>query len=236
MMSKDYAKSQWKEFRDSVIELDGYKCTSCGRNQSEVVLQVHHLKYIKGRMPWEYGTKECRTLCKGCHASMHGILFPQIGWEYIGYEDLGDLIGTCEKCSSSMRHAFYIYHENWGAIQVGTYCCDKLTDTDIASNLIESETSYQGRRKRFITTKKWKQDNGILKTRLGLFDIDIKSKNYGYYLKIHNLESKKKYESLIEAKSRAFDVIESGEFVEYLKTHKIDFDENRNKTKKKKKE
>ncbi len=37
-----YHKTEWKKFRDEVIELDGYKCKDCGRTSKEVVLQVHH--------------------------------------------------------------------------------------------------------------------------------------------------------------------------------------------------
>lgn len=46
---KDYNKSEWKEFSASVIELDGYKCTNCGRTNKEAILQVYHKKYIDGR-------------------------------------------------------------------------------------------------------------------------------------------------------------------------------------------
>lgn len=105
---------QWTEFRRSVIELDGGKCTMCGRLEDEVTLQVHHKRYITGRKPWEYGTKDCVTLCKGCHATEHGIIMPQHGWEYGGEEDLGDLSGICEKCGTSIRYVFIVYHEKWG--------------------------------------------------------------------------------------------------------------------------
>jgi 5-methylcytosine-specific restriction endonuclease McrA len=72
-----YNDSKWKIFRDSVIELDGYKCSYCGRGSNETILQVHHKKYISGCKPWEYATEDCETVCKGCHASIHGIIQPQ---------------------------------------------------------------------------------------------------------------------------------------------------------------
>ena len=78
-----YKKIEWKEFRQNVIESDDFKCTSCNRTAKEVVLQVHHKFYIKGKLPWEYGTENCITLCKGCHASEHGIIKPKIGWDYV---------------------------------------------------------------------------------------------------------------------------------------------------------
>lgn len=50
-----YNHTNWKEFGNNIIELDGNKCTICNRNSNEVVLQVHHKRYILGLKPWEYG-------------------------------------------------------------------------------------------------------------------------------------------------------------------------------------
>lgn len=227
-----YRNSLWIDFRESVIELDGNKCSVCGRSRGEVILQVHHLKYVAGRKPWEYATHECRTLCKSCHASEHGIIMPKFGWEYIGDEDLGDLIGTCDNCGSSLRYLFYIFHENWGTIGVGTHCCDTLTDSNIASNLVESQKRYDERKKRFLLSKRWKETDGILKIKQGNFNVEIKEINSNHYLKINDLKSNKAYKSIEEAQIKVFDVIESGELVNYLKKHNISIE----KPKKKKKE
>ncbi len=35
------------------------------------VLQIHHKKYIEGRMSWEYEDDDLVTLCKQCHTSLH---------------------------------------------------------------------------------------------------------------------------------------------------------------------
>jgi len=168
-----YKNTEWKKFREEVIELDGYKCKDCGRSSSEVVLQVHHKKYVNGRLPWQYPLKDCETLCKGCHASRHGITKPQIGWEFICEEDLGDLTGTCENCGALIRHSFLIEHENWGTIEVGTFCCDKLTDSKIASNLLESQTSYKSRKQRFIKSNRWKVVNNTYQIKQSSFEISI---------------------------------------------------------------
>ena len=167
---QQYKNSLWEEFRESVLDSDNYKCVTCGRGASEVILQVHHKRYIHGRKPWEYETKECITLCKGCHAREHGIIQPKVGWEYIGDEDLEDLIGKCENCGSNIRYVFYVYHKDWGTIGVGTNCCDMLTDSVIASNQIESSKRYEGRKKRFIDSKRWKFLNGIYKIKHGNFN------------------------------------------------------------------
>lgn len=207
----------WIDFRESVIELDGNKCSVCGRSRDEVVLQVHHLKYVAGQKPWEYATNECRTLCKSCHASEHGIIMPKYGWQYIGDEDLGDLIGTCDNCGNSLRYLFYIFHENWGTIGVGTHCCDTLTDSNIATNLFESQKRYDERKKRFLISKRWKEVDGILKIKQSNFNIQIRNVNSNFHITINDLKSKRAYESIEKAKIKVFDVIETGELVNYLK-------------------
>jgi hypothetical protein len=222
-----YNKSEWKKFRDELIELDGYKCKEFGRSSTEVILQVHHKNYIKGRLPWEYPLQECETLCKGCHSSKHGITKPQIGWEFVGEEDLGDLNGTCENCGASIRHSFLIQHENWGAMEVGTFCCDKLTDTNIASNLLESQTSFKSRKQRFLSSKRWNFDNAKHSISQGSFKIEIVARDNFHFITIHGQESKKKYDSVESAKEKVFDVIESGEFLVYLDKHKIPFSEKK---------
>lgn len=232
-----YNKSEWKKFRDDLIELDGYKCKECGRNNKEVVLQVHHKNYIKGRLPWEYPLNECETLCRGCHSSRHGITKPQIGWEFIGQEDLGDLNGTCENCGATIRHSFLVQHENWGAMEVGTFCCDKLTDSNLASNMLESQTSFKSRKRTFINSKRWKSDENKHLISQGSFKVEITPKDNFFIITIHQQTSKKKYESLEAAKAKVFDVIESGELYVYLDKHKIPFTEKKkkkNKTEKQK--
>lgn len=213
-----YNRKEWKEFRDNVIELDDFKCTSCGKGQNEVILQVHHKIYISGKFPWEYGTENCETLCKGCHAVEHGIIQPKIGWEYIGEEDLGDLIGECENsgCGSSIRYAYLISHPKWGFLEVGTVCCDNLTETDIASNNRENLSRYRNRKARFLKSKRWIEEDKISKIKQSLFEIKIEDKGDTFCLTIHNLESTKKYLTLEDAKSAAFDVIENGKLYEHL--------------------
>lgn len=218
-----YAKRQWQEFRDNVIESDGNRCTVCGRHGSEVVLQVHHKQYIRGRKPWEYGTKDCVTMCKGCHAAEHGHIMPQHGWEYSGQEDLGDLIGTCECCGNSIRHVFYVFHEKWGTAEVGTYCCDNLTDTEIASNLIESKNRQKGRLKRFLDSPRWVQEGNIYKIIQTNFEVEIEDLGDNFSLTIHNQKSKRIYLTLDAAQKAAFDAIDSGKLHDYLLNKKIPF-------------
>lgn len=216
-----YRKNQWKEFRKSIIELDGYKCRQCGRREPDVILQVHHLKYIHGRKPWEYAFEECKTLCSGCHAQEHGIKKPQFGWEYVGQDDLGDLIGTCENCKTAIRHVFYIQHPNWPTLEVGTYCCDKLTDSKIASNLMDSLRSYEDRKERFINSKRWKLLEGIFKIKQSAIPIEIEQRHNLFFIKVVELPGRFSYNSLVDAKERVFEIFDSGEIFEVLKSRNI---------------
>jgi hypothetical protein len=224
-----YTKNEWKEYSKGIIESDGSRCAICGRSNDEVILQVHHKKYIKNKLPWEYASKDCITICKGCHAAEHGIIKPKFGWEYIGDEDLEDLIGTCDHCGTSLRYVFYIFHRDWGTIKVGTLCCDNLTDTQIASNKRETLHRYKDRQARFLKSKRWKTESKTSKIRQNLFDVEITEENNSFSLTIHNIKGKN-YNSLDEAKEAAFDVIESGKLIEYLDKYKIEY---RKKTKKK---
>jgi hypothetical protein len=230
-----YRKSQWKIFRQGVIELDDYKCRQCGRGQDEVTLQVHHKEYKSGLKAWEYPTADCLTLCKGCHAQIHGIIQPSFGWEYIGDEDLGDLIGTCENrsCGSNMRYSYTVFHPQWGTLEVGTVCCDHLTDSKIASNLKESQLKFEGRRQRFLNSKRWTTDRHVHKLKQGLFDIEVFEVENQFSLRINGDRSKIRHESSAAAKERVFEVIESGELIKYFKDKNFDFgkQEKRRKTK-----
>lgn len=63
----------------------------------------------------------------------------------------------------------------------------------------------------------------MLEIRQGTFDIQVRQKEDFYYLTIHQLASKKAYETLDGAKGAAFRAIESGELVAYLIGRKICF-------------
>lgn len=56
---------RWKEKRQEVIERDDYKCQRCHRD--DLIFNVHHLQYRKGREPWEYRNDDLLTLCCDCH-------------------------------------------------------------------------------------------------------------------------------------------------------------------------
>ena len=109
--AKQYRKPSWKERCRQIIELDGGTCQVCGRKEPDVVLQVHHKKYIQGKKPWEYNQQDLITLCKGCHAREHNILsdaIPQSGWKYEGVDDLASYIIHEEVFDKSMNTIYSI--------------------------------------------------------------------------------------------------------------------------------
>ena len=56
---------RWQKCRLKILERDNFTCQKCGDN--ETTLNIHHLKYKTGKMPWDYSDKTLITLCKHCH-------------------------------------------------------------------------------------------------------------------------------------------------------------------------
>ena len=42
------------------MQRDDFKCRECGTTND---LNVHHIRYIEGRLPWEYDNGDLVTLC-----------------------------------------------------------------------------------------------------------------------------------------------------------------------------
>jgi hypothetical protein len=59
----------WQRKRLEVLGAADFKCAACGCGDK--TLHVHHKRYVKGRMAWEYEADELRALCKDCHAKGH---------------------------------------------------------------------------------------------------------------------------------------------------------------------
>jgi len=213
----EYQGDKWIGFRNAIIESDGGICTKCKRGKHDrVVLQVHHTKYIKGLKPWEYAPEDCETVCKGCHAEIHGKIIPKTGWEYISEEDLGDLVGECDYCGTELRYLFTIYHENWGCMEVGTVCCDILTESESASAYTRAQKRRENRTKRFVESTRWKNENGIFKIKQMGFRVEIIPYENGYSIVINDTNGKTKYKNIIEAKLKVFSFIESGAANKYF--------------------
>lgn len=213
-MGNLYADKKWAAFRERVIVLDNGECVACGRSRSDgVVLQVHHTLYVKGRKPWEYDPSDCETLCRGCHAREHGEIRPDTGWEYVGEDDLGDLIGRCELCSTAIRYVHYVQHEHWEQMGVGTDCCGTLTGTREAAEA----RRRMGRFRRFMSPERWRSDvRGKTTTYKGFEAVVIVGESY-CELQINGLTGKLCHDDLPAAQQYLFDFIDQGEARSFFK-------------------
>ncbi len=79
----------WQRKRADVLARADFKCESCG--DTETTLHVHHRRYVKGRMAWEYDSDELLALCEVCHSEdhRHGQLLNRVlaGMDYGGISD-----------------------------------------------------------------------------------------------------------------------------------------------------
>lgn len=234
----EYRSASWKEKRKHILIRDGYRCYHCGEVKDEKKLQVHHLFYLDNRKIWDYPDETLITLCKRCHAEQHGKIRPSSGWEYLCFEDLGDLVGECEYCHTDIRYEHYIYHPDWGELIVGSLCADKLTSTNEASTKEEEKKRYANRMKRFIRSPRWKYSKtkcGYIIYRIKQEDYKILIKDYSEYCTVNisfyhppllgyllegkwiKLQSEKHYKTLDDAKIKVFELIESGDLDRYIK-------------------
>lgn len=60
---------RWQRRRLEILNRAEFKCEEC--EDSTSTLHVHHKKYRKGAMPWEYSDAELQALCESCHSAGH---------------------------------------------------------------------------------------------------------------------------------------------------------------------
>jgi len=51
------------------MALAGWECENCG--DKGTTLNVHHKRYVRGRMVWEYERSDLACLCEPCHEEDH---------------------------------------------------------------------------------------------------------------------------------------------------------------------
>lgn len=227
---KSYREPKWHALRSRILERDNYTCCRCGKHCSPSELNVHHVRYDRGKKAYDYLDVDLITLCQGCHAQEHGKIMPQSGWEYIGEEDLGDLIGECDACGCQLRYEHEIYHPLWGYLFVGCECADRLTQSTNAS-IVENQRIKKSRRfYSFKSSSKWEQHkNGhflvFKKFKVKIwynqpyYTVEI---GFSYFNKSGNLVwdvikgKRKKFSNYEEAQYAAFDSIDSGILQSYI--------------------
>lgn len=113
---EDYLKIRNEAYSAKVICDDGYVANILYREEEELdniqldrvyvqdeelVLAVHHKRYIVGKNAWEYDDEDLVTLCQDCHSKVHEFLPVQA---YVEEED-GRLIvmnyTPCYRCNGS---------------------------------------------------------------------------------------------------------------------------------------
>lgn len=214
MSDKAYRTKKWKKFREEALRLAGYRCENCERSQSEgAILQVHHKDYLPGFAAWDYDYSLCDVLCKACHARRHGRIMPSEGWVCDGDNDLGDLVGECDRCGTQLRYQFFITHPMWHDMIVGTNCCDELTGTKQASDkrrLIE-------RRKAFCDLSYWLPKSGQSHRKFKNVEIDIVEQEGSFFIIADGRTGRQIFGDQLSAKLHVHDLFESGKLKEYLK-------------------
>jgi len=68
-MSTSYSEKlkdpRWQRLRLEILSRDDFTCRIC--ESKTKTLHVHHIRYLRGREPWEYREFYFVTLCEDCH-------------------------------------------------------------------------------------------------------------------------------------------------------------------------
>jgi len=214
-----YKSNYWAAYRKNLVERVGFRCEKCGKRQSEgAILQVHHLHYVPNRVPWEYSFGSVEVLCKGCHAEIHGKIPPKSGWDFVCETDTGSITEQCDVCGTDIRYIYTVQHPDWGILDVGVECCDRMTSTDYASQHQKHISRYWRRRSRFVKSPKWKNARGYEYRSYGGFEFMIKTKiiDGTYFIEVSSgklqfQKGTKLFEHIDDAKGHIFDIVENGE-------------------------
>ena len=62
----------WQKRRLERLSAAEWTCQNCG--DKSTTLHVHHKRYVKGRLAWEYDDAELAVLCDPCHEEEHYII------------------------------------------------------------------------------------------------------------------------------------------------------------------
>jgi hypothetical protein len=85
---------RWQKKRLEVFERDNFTCQCCFDSSS--TLAVHHLRYIRGREPWDCPNDMLITLCDGCHTAEYEGMKDSIESLVEQIKDRGFLCGSVD--------------------------------------------------------------------------------------------------------------------------------------------
>ena len=101
--------TNWQRKRLEMLNAAGWKCVSC--EAADQTLHVHHKRYIKGRMAWEYDESELAVLCDGCHRQEHDDM-----------QVADELLAASDTAANAALIAGFLSHADWiepGLIEQG---------------------------------------------------------------------------------------------------------------------
>lgn len=214
-MSKFYRSKQWQEFRSQVLDADDNRCCKCDRTKKgNVVLQVHHKRYVTGRKPWEYPLCDVQTLCRGCHGAVHRFWPPKTDWDYLFEMDrIGEGV-ECDLCGRELRYVHMVWHPDWGELEVGEGCAATLTQRGRQDNDDDETQRFETFRHR----RHWDiQDRIAQRIHLGVLIQIIQRSDDRWCISMNGATSVlKSFSSCELAQRHAHDALLSGKADEWL--------------------
>lgn len=86
---------RWQKKRLEIMQRDNFACLNCC--SKDKTLNVHHVIYVKGLDPWDYGDS-LLTLCEECHAerqnAQNQLLLATAGFKNDQLSKLASFIGS----------------------------------------------------------------------------------------------------------------------------------------------
>jgi hypothetical protein len=162
--------------------------------------------------PGGYSDIELEVLCRNCHAVEHGKIRPSTGWECVGEDDLGDLVGECDLCGTQLRYVFFLQHPKWDSIEVGTDCCDQLTGETYAS----AARKKRRRLLTFLDSRKWIFTPNNAEIQISNAKVEIIKNIESYIIVVNGRQGTGKYSRLETAMKHLLFIKESGQLSSFV--------------------
>jgi hypothetical protein len=105
----------WQRKRLERLSEAAFECENCG--DKNTTLHVHHKRYIKGRLAWEYGSDELMVLCEPCHEEEHAML-----------DELRDFLAQVNTTEALAVLRGYWQDADWFDSQIGYSGTDRMPE------------------------------------------------------------------------------------------------------------
>ena len=121
---------------------------------------------------------------------------PHRGWQLVDFEDLGDLVGTCEMCETqSIRYVHYMEHPDYpDGLGVGSVCAGHMEGDYAAARQREQRARALPTRQSRWMNAKWRQSQkGNLYINRKGFNIVLYERYGGWAYRIEHRESEQSW-------------------------------------------